>query len=165
METLRTKPDVIAEFIVEGLPAPQGSKQIRQNKARTKVWLTESAKTLKPWREQVATEARSAMFDGSEYGSRPPYGDAVCVALTFVFPRPKSVPVAKRPHHIVKPDVDKLSRAILDALTGTVIVDDARVVTLIAHKRYQHQAVSISGKDKPEWFDAPGVIVRVTRHV
>lgn len=152
--------DVIAEFIVDGIPAPQGSKQIRQNKARTKAWLTESSKALKPWREQVKIEAERAMEAGSSTAYpgatidyvRPPYGDAVHVALTFVFVRPRSVKPAQRPHHTVKPDLDKLTRAILDALTGTVLVDDSRVVSIQAHKRYQEAS-----------FDKPGVIVRVVK--
>lgn len=37
----------------------------------------------------------------------------------------------------VKPDLDKLCRALLDGMTdGGLITDDARVVGLHAHKRY-----------------------------
>lgn len=35
-----------------------------------------------------------------------------------------------------KPDVDKLQRALLDALTGIVFEDDARIVRIVAEKRY-----------------------------
>ncbi len=34
------------------------------------------------------------------------------------------------------PDVDKLARCALDALSGVVIKDDAQVVELYARKRY-----------------------------
>jgi len=33
-----------------------------------------------------------------------------------------------------RPDIDKLSRAVLDALTGIVFSDDAQVADLQAHK-------------------------------
>ena len=39
-------------------------------------------------------------------------------------------------HPTVKPDVDKLSRSVLDALTGIVWVDDAQVVDKTVRKRY-----------------------------
>jgi crossover junction endodeoxyribonuclease RusA len=36
----------------------------------------------------------------------------------------------------VKPDADKLLRAVGDALTGVLIEDDARVVNIAGSKRY-----------------------------
>ncbi len=50
-------------------------------------------------------------------------------------PRPVSTPKRVTPPAVKKPDLDKLARAILDALTHTVIADDSQVVELYAHKR------------------------------
>jgi Holliday junction resolvase RusA-like endonuclease len=36
----------------------------------------------------------------------------------------------------VKPDIDKLARAVLDCLSGTVIKDDSQVVILNVRKEY-----------------------------
>ena len=36
----------------------------------------------------------------------------------------------------VRPDIDKLARAVLDALTGIVWVDDDQVVELVCRKRW-----------------------------
>jgi crossover junction endodeoxyribonuclease RusA len=67
----------------------------------------------------------------------------VSVELTFTFKRPKSHVTSKgtlregySEYHVQRPDVDKLSRAILDALTGIAYQDDSQVVTLAATKTW-----------------------------
>jgi Holliday junction resolvase RusA-like endonuclease len=56
------------------------------------------------------------------------------VQLFFVFDRPKSV---KRDLMTVKPDVDKLCRAVLDAVSDSGFwLGDQQVVVLSAAKRY-----------------------------
>jgi Holliday junction resolvase RusA-like endonuclease len=42
-----------------------------------------------------------------------------------------------------KPDVDKLSRGVMDALTGIIFRDDSCVVTKRASKRYGRPGVAI----------------------
>lgn len=71
-------------------------------------------------------------------------GGAVAVRLVFYIHRPTSHLRAdgslkpsspSRPHS--KPDVDKLSRAVLDSMTGAhVWADDSRVVDLHVSKHY-----------------------------
>jgi Holliday junction resolvase RusA-like endonuclease len=46
----------------------------------------------------------------------------------------------------VKPDIDKLSRSVLDAITGGIVKDDSQVIILNARKEYG---------------DKPGVLIRV----
>ena len=58
------------------------------------------------------------------------------MSLAFYFSRPKSVSYKKRPDHTVKPDIDKLIRAVLDALTGIFYADDAQVDELYVTKMY-----------------------------
>lgn len=60
--------------------------------------------------------------------------EAVSMDLEFYFNKPKSA--KKRVHVVVKPDIDKLARAILDAGTGILYGDDSQVVSLSASKRY-----------------------------
>ena len=60
----------------------------------------------------------------------------VDIEIVFSFIRPKSVSAKKRPHMIVKPDIDKLERAVLDALTHHAYNDDSQVVKLSARKIY-----------------------------
>lgn len=58
-------------------------------------------------------------------------GIPVSVAATFVCPKPKA-PMNAYPAK----DLDKLARALLDALTGVVIADDSQVVELAVRKVY-----------------------------
>jgi Holliday junction resolvase RusA-like endonuclease len=55
------------------------------------------------------------------------------VTAIFMLPKPASV---KRWRPSVKPDLDKLQRAVLDGMTGHVFVDDSRVVSIAAEKFY-----------------------------
>jgi crossover junction endodeoxyribonuclease RusA len=57
------------------------------------------------------------------------------ISLIFHFRRPETAS-KKRKRVVVKPDLDKLLRATLDALTGVVFHDDAQVVKVIAEKVY-----------------------------
>ena len=124
---------------VYGMPAPQGSKKAYAVKGRP-VIVDDNPAPLRAWRSEVAAEARIAM-------GGPPFGGAVEVACTFVLPRPlahystgknrgqvkSSAPL--RPS--TRPDVDKLARAVLDALTGIAWVDDGQVADLYVGKVYQ----------------------------
>ncbi len=57
------------------------------------------------------------------------------MSAKFYFNRPPSIP-KKRTAHVVKPDADKLVRAVTDSMTGIVFADDAQVVRVIAEKHY-----------------------------
>ena len=89
---------------------------------------------LAPWRRAVADAARRAARQS--YASN---GGAVLVELEFHLKAPQRLfrltDVAVEPH-LKKPDVDKLARAILDALTGVLYADDSQVVSLTVGKAY-----------------------------
>ena len=62
-------------------------------------------------------------------------GVAMEVSILWTLTKPASKP--KRViHPTVKPDVDKLCRAVLDSLTGVGYEDDAQVVRVTAEKQY-----------------------------
>jgi crossover junction endodeoxyribonuclease RusA len=109
---------------VPGKPAPQGSKRHVGRGI-----LVESSKELAPWRQQVAMFAHNAM------GGQQLLTGAVAVRLEFVLPRPVSTPKRRTPPAVRRPDLDKLVRAILDAITSVIIADDSQVVELHATKR------------------------------
>ena len=55
--------------------------------------------------------------------------------MDFVFTRPKSQP-KKWKMNTKRPDLDKLVRAALDAITNVLIPDDSQVVRITAGKCY-----------------------------
>ena len=107
-------------------PAPKGSYRFVRGHA------IPMSKREKPWRGLVADNARIAMTreQFTQFSRDVP----VSVRITFLMPRPKTV---KRHMPTVPPDIDKLCRAVLDALTDAgVWVDDSQVVDLGATKIY-----------------------------
>lgn len=115
------------EFWVPGLPKPQGSK--RAIPQGGKIRLVESAgDALKDWRANVAHETAQAMR------GRQQLAGGLSVMLTFYLPRPKSARPDAWPSK--RPDIDKLARAVLDAMTHIAFADDAQIVTLTARKLY-----------------------------
>ncbi len=93
--------------------------------------ITSSSKGMNSWRQRIATEAQRAMEDGGH----AIYSGAIYIDAHFYMPRPKciknkAVPMDKRP------DIDKLLRALNDALTGIAFVDDAQIVSVLVTKEY-----------------------------
>ena len=125
-------------FFVAGTPKSQGSKRAFMRPGAKHPTLLESAgEALKDWRASVAYAAAKQ--------ARAITG-AVKVSLAFQFSRPKShfgtgrnadqLAASAPEYHTKKPDVDKLARAVLDALTNVVFEDDSRVTVLAATKHY-----------------------------
>ena len=139
-------------FTVRGTPVPQGSARAFVRGARAIV-VTQGKGPITGWRDAVATEARFAM------GDRPILRGLVRVDVDFRLQRPQAHyrgPAAlgvlrpTAPHwHGSRPDVDKLARAVLDALTGVVFADDGQVASLDASKQFSDPG-------------APGATVTVT---
>lgn len=111
-------------FFVPGHPAPQGSKRHIGRGI-----MVESSRRVKPWRESVGYHAHEAM------AGRPLFAGALAVDVTFVMPRPKSTPKRSTPPAVKRPDLDKLLRAVFDALHHVVYPEDAQIVQTTAHKR------------------------------
>lgn len=109
---------------IPGSPAPQGSKRHVGRGI-----LIESSKNVGPWRERIALAAHSAM-DGRTLIDGP-----ITLDLAFVLPRPKSAPKRITPPATKRPDLDKLARAALDALTNVAFSDDSQVTRLTCSKR------------------------------
>ena len=121
------------ETDVLGVPVPQGSKRVFNGRL-----VDVNDRKLKDWRAlvgQMAAGSSSSLLTGP-----------VFVKLDFYLPRPKghygsgrnadvlrpSAPLVPQ----VKPDIDKLVRACLDALTGMAFRDDCQVAAITARKFY-----------------------------
>jgi Holliday junction resolvase RusA-like endonuclease len=93
----------------------------------------ETTKGHKGWRDTVTLAAREAM--SASYGdAQTLFSAPVAVKIAFTLAKPKSV---KRALPSCKPDLDKLVRSTLDALTKAgVWTDDGLVCRLEASKVY-----------------------------
>jgi Holliday junction resolvase RusA-like endonuclease len=119
----------VAEALVVtvfGKPVTQGSK------TRTKWGIRDdNADRLRPWREAVKQAALDAL------NARDRLEGPVLVDVVFTFDRPKSAPKSRPCWPITRSsgDLDKLQRALFDALTDAgVWRDDSQVVDVRARK-------------------------------
>lgn len=126
----------MVKFIVEGTARPQGSKRHVGNGI-----MIESSKYVGDWRSWVRLKASQAM------AGKPLLTGPLFLSASFGFKRPKKHYTSKgilRPDapffHTAKPDVDKVLRAILDAMTGVVFKDDSYVAVEHCLKKYQEDA-------------------------
>lgn len=117
---------MVVEFFVPGVPVPQGSKTQGMRGGEPVMW--EANKKTMSWRRKVQWHA-------VRYRDSFPADEPVEMTCKFFFERPKTV---KRPHFIVKPDLDKLTRAIGDALSSAKVYgDDKQIVCFGAgHGKY-----------------------------
>lgn len=117
-------------FTVYGVPIPKGSaKAFMPRGARFPV-VTHDNKKTKPWQQLVADGASQALRGAGVMMTGP-----VFLRVTFFLPRPKSLPKSTTAH-LKKPDLDKLVRAVKDALTKVIWQDDSQVTQLNAWKYY-----------------------------
>lgn len=107
-------------------PAPKGSYRFVHGHA------IPMSKREKPWRNLVSDCARIAMQE--KHFTPFAKGTPVSVRIYFLMPRPKTV---TRDMPTVPPDLDKLCRAVMDALTDAGLWhDDSQVIDLGATKIY-----------------------------
>jgi crossover junction endodeoxyribonuclease RusA len=83
------------------------------------------AQDLALWRADISN---TAQFVGVEKAL-----ESVEMHLTFTLKKPKSV---NRKEPYIRPDIDKLIRAVLDGLTGVAYDDDGQVTKITAVKEY-----------------------------
>lgn len=117
-------------FRVYGIPQTKGSaKAFYRPGMRFPVVMNDNPRN-KPWSQTVSAVAQQ---------HRPSSGlwpGPVRVILLFYLPIPKSLP-KRRPFFMVKrPDIDKCTRSILDAIKGVIYRDDSQVVGLEVAKLY-----------------------------
>lgn len=140
----------VCEFVVLGHPVTAGSKtagivrrgdgsMVMRNGRPLVVARDSSGARGEAWRSDVAVAGERA-FDA------PRLSGPLAVELTFVLQRPKGHYRTGRNAHLlrdfappapgVKPDGLKLARAVEDALTSVVWVDDAQIVDERIRKVY-----------------------------
>jgi crossover junction endodeoxyribonuclease RusA len=106
-----------------GIPVPQGSMRSFRHRTTGKVVTMADRPDLGTWRQTIAA---AAVAQGAAI-PLPMTATAIRLTATFYLPRPKSLSRRVRHPH-KRPDLDKLLRALLDALTGIAWADDGQVV-------------------------------------
>lgn len=130
-------------FQVRGIPQPKGSTKAFMRPGMKYPVVTNDNLKTKPWAEGVRLVAQ-------QHAPSLPWDGAVELSVYFFLVRPKSLP-KKALHHIKKPDLDKLLRAVKDALKGVIYLDDSQVMEVQAKKTYATNTM------------APGVMVVARR--
>ena len=128
-------------IIVHGIPQPRGSKRtfaFRRQTGKLGVAVADNNPKSRDWMALVSDAAVQAM------NCAPPITGPVHVEIVFRMPRPKghyrtgrNVLRESAPEfHEQRPDLDKLARGTLDALSGIVWRDDSQVCYCEAYKSW-----------------------------
>ena len=84
-----------------------------------------------PSNSPVQTFKATARLACREAYKGPPLDQPLSMAVDFIFPRPRAICWKRKPTprlpHAKKPDRDNCEKALLDALKGTLFVDDSQV--------------------------------------
>jgi len=118
---------MVLQVMVE--PVPQGSMRSIRTKHGKTVTIHSAGSRLAVYRAAINEAARAKWKGGPSAGP-------IKIGITFYFLPPK------KPRHKVFPitrrvgDIDKLERAVLDALTNVVYIDDSQVVKVEKVKAY-----------------------------
>lgn len=139
----------ILKITVYGQSRPQGSKSAGIGKNTGKAFTYEANPRTMPWRGDLKQVL------GKEWMTRERLDEAVVIDVDFYLNRPKS----RKGEIWVKstPDIDKLERAVLDALQETALVNDSRVCILYARKVWSvHPRVTIT-IGRPDESDLEGL--------
>jgi crossover junction endodeoxyribonuclease RusA len=127
----------VIRFSVPGRPQPKGSIRAVPHATTGRIMMLGANPKGKAHQTAIAWAAKAA-------GVRPASaGASVAVELVFWLLRPKAhwlksgvlrdgAPI----YPAQRPDVDKLARLVLDALTGIAYEDDSQVVQLSARKEF-----------------------------
>lgn len=140
---------------VPGRPVPQGDlsamplmrhgKPVLGQNGRPIINVThQNDARLKPWRAVVASAVTDAGWPALGLAA---LDEPLAVRMVFYYDRPDAQYGTGRNESRLKDsaelyptrsgaDVDKLQRAVLDALTGVIWKDDKRIVSCVARRRY-----------------------------
>lgn len=105
------EPDI--SFVTFGIPAPQGSKKLIGNNR-----FVESSPGLEPWRKAIKEQAKETiLYHGKNWHGA--IDKEVLIVVTFTLPHSQASLKRGDTYHYGSPDLDKLQRAVGDALSPT----------------------------------------------
>jgi Holliday junction resolvase RusA-like endonuclease len=116
-----------ASFFVDGIPIPKGRPRATARGAYTIMYTPPETKEYEAHVAKTASKhiPKTGMIMGP-----------IIISLTFYLKPPKKYTKKMGTPHVTRPDVDNLSKAILDGLESVLYKNDAQVTTLYAHKCY-----------------------------
>lgn len=119
-------------FFTAGIPAPEGSHKYVGHRAGRPIVAHDNPR-LASWRTLVARNAQTAAH-AARWSA--PHDGPIAVEAHFYLPRPKRPRFTD--HAATKPDLDKLARAVGDALAATngPLTEDSRIVTWVLTKHW-----------------------------
>lgn len=142
-------------FWVPGNPKPAGSKRGFVNRKTGGVIITDACKLTKSWQGDVKMFAYAAMQ------GQPLMTGPLEMIVVFQQGRPKCHYGTGRNAGVLKhdaplfpesaPDGSKLTRAVEDAMSKVIYVDDAQIVDQLVRKRYGPPGALITVRVK--WID------------
>ncbi len=145
------KAKLLLRFRVDGTPQSRGSKKAITVPGQRRGLLIDDNAKSGPWMDLVAFYARQAM------NGRDPWDGPLCLRATFFRERPKghfrqdgTVNPTAPAFPATKPDASKYMRAVEDAMSKIVYVDDARLVDSWPSKRWGKPGVVIELYQLPE---------------
>jgi len=128
-------------FTVHGKAVAKGSIRAFQPKGMTRPVLTSTSKGLKAWESDIRGELQVVMAKAPQSDLLALFDAPVAVGLRFHIAKPRR---PKNKHYpTAKPDIDKLARAAVDALSSVVFRDDAQVVALQVRKVYAEAGAKV----------------------
>ena len=138
MSATSPNPDSVFRVFIPGKPEPQGLTKAFNIPGKRFPVVTSDNPVLKQWRALAVMTLQRAIPAGPvPVFSR---GEAVEIGVEFVFPRLGAHPKGagkREPSMLVKPDGDKLLRAVGDALTTSgIVADDSQIDRASFRKRY-----------------------------
>lgn len=140
---------LLAECQVSGMPVTQGSTTLRTARRTGRKFVSHvRAEALREWRDQVAWTAR-LVNPGVATHDGPARLEAI-----FYLARPRTVS-RSRILPLTRPDLDKLLRAVGDALSAEgarFLSEDGRIVEVAVSKRYVESCPGV---------EEPGVALRL----
>lgn len=147
---------IVLELNVPGDPQTKGSAKgfgFKRADGSVGVNITNDNPKAREWQHRISFFAKQALVGKNV---NEPLHCAFAVHAEFRFERPEShLRKTTDPttglhllckdvdeEHVQKPDIDKLERVVLDALTGVVYFDDAQVIQTRISKRWVQQVGS-----------------------
>ena len=116
---------IVIDIIINGNPVAQGRPRFFRRGNYTGCYDPGKSKT---WKEEVKYQAIAKKI--------PILKGALHMELSFFLLKPKSLP-KRIVHHVKKPDLDNLAKAIKDALKGVAYKDDSQICSLMLSKEYR----------------------------